>query len=76
MVETLLQMLRESPGGNTVELSLRLKDGALAVFRGGKTTVGMTPALYRRLTDFLGADSAKVLRAPSPVKPPTGYRRT
>jgi len=75
-VETLLKILRESPGSEPVELSLRLKDGATAVFNGGKTAVRVTPVLYRRLMEFLGADSAKVLVKMSPAKKPqNGYRR-
>jgi DNA polymerase-3 subunit alpha len=62
-VESLLKILRENPGGGSVELFLRLKDGATATFHGGKTTASVTPALYRRLTEFLGADSAKVVLA-------------
>ena len=70
-VETLFSILRESPGGEPVELSLRLKDGVLARFSVGKTTVAVTPVLYRRLVEFLGADSPKVL-----VKmPPAGRAR-
>jgi len=74
-VETLLKILRESPGNNVLELLLRLKNGATATFRGGKTTLGVTLDLYRRITDFLGADSAKVLRMAPPSKPQNGYRR-
>jgi DNA polymerase-3 subunit alpha len=74
-VETLLSMLRETPGNNIVELSLRLKDGATAIFRGGKTMVGGTPALYHEVTEFLGADSARVLRTAIPSKPQSNYRR-
>jgi DNA polymerase-3 subunit alpha len=74
-VDTLLKILRESPGNGSVELSLRLKDGATVTFRGGKSTVGVTPALYHRLTEFLGTDSATVLRTAMPAKPQNGYRR-
>jgi DNA polymerase III alpha subunit len=67
-VDTLLKVLQESPGSEPVELSLRLRDGATAIFRGGKTTVGVTPALFQRITDLLGTDSAKVLIKPPPAK--------
>jgi len=75
-VETLLKILRESPGGAPVELSLQLSNGATAVFNGGKTTVGVTPGLYRRLTEFLGTNSTKVLVKISPPRQPqNGYKR-
>jgi DNA polymerase-3 subunit alpha len=67
-VDTLLKMLQEHPGSEPVELSLRLRDGATAIFRGGRTTVGVTPALFRRITDLLGTDSAMVLIKPPLVK--------
>jgi len=75
LLETLRQMLRETPGSGVVELSLRLKDGVLVTFSGGKTTVGVTPTLYRRLADFLGADAAKILRTAIPQRPQkSGYK--
>ena len=74
-VETLRKILRESSGDVPVELLLRLKDGATAVFSGGKMTVGVTPGLYRRLTELLGANSAKVLLKPPQRKQQNGYRR-
>jgi DNA polymerase III alpha subunit len=75
-VESLLKILRENPGGEPVELSLRLKDGTTARFSGNKTTVAVTPGLHRRLTEFLGTDSAKVLiKMPPPKKAQNGYRR-
>ena len=67
-VDALMKMLQDSPGSEPVELSLRLREGTTAIFRGGKTTVGVTPALFRRITDLLGTDSAKVLIKPPPVK--------
>jgi len=75
LVETVQKMLRETPGGGAVELSLRLKEGATAVFNGGKVTVGVTPVLYRRLTECLGADAATILRtAPPQRQQKSGYR--
>ena len=74
-VETLLKILREHPGSESVEFSLRLNNGATAIFRGGKTAVGVTPTLYRQITEFLGTGSARVLIKPPPVKPQTGYRK-
>ena len=74
-VDALVKMLREHPGTMPVEFSLRLTEGSLATFRGGKTAVGVTPGLYRQVTEFLGAGSAKVLLKPPPTKPQTGYRR-
>jgi len=74
-VDMLVQMLREHPGTLPVEFSLLLKDGATATFRGGKTAVGVTPMLYRQVTEFLGAGSVRVLLKPPPAKPQTGYRR-
>ena len=75
-VESLLTILRESPGSAPIELSLRLKDGATAVFSSGKTTVGVTPGLYRRLKEVLGTDTTKVLVKMLPLKKPqNGYRR-
>ena len=70
-VETLLKILRENPGSGVVELSLQLKDGSTATFSGGRTTTSVTPALYHRITEFLGADAAKVLVK----KPQNGYKR-
>ena len=70
-VDMLLKILRENPGTLPVELSLRLKDGATATFCGGKTKASVTPALYRRITEFLGTDSTKVLVK----KPQSGYSR-
>ena len=75
--EALLKILRESPGSVPVELSLRLQDGTMAKFSGGKTTVGVTLGLYRRITESLGADAAKVLlKPPPPKKTRNGYGRT
>ena len=76
-VESLMKILRENPGSASVELSLRLQDGAIAKFGGGKTTVGVTPGLYQRITESLGKDSAKVLlKPPPPKKTRAGYGRT
>jgi DNA polymerase-3 subunit alpha len=75
-VEMLLNILQESPGSEPVELSLRLKDGATARFSNGKMTVGVTPGLYRQITESLGTASAKVLlKPPTARKPQNGYRR-
>ena len=68
LVDSLLTILREYPGRESMELSLRLSDGTTAIFRGGKTTVGVTPALYQRVTDLLGTDSVRVLIKPPPAK--------
>jgi DNA polymerase-3 subunit alpha len=52
-VEALSKILRESPGTTPVELSVHLHNGAIAVFHGGKTTVGVTPVLYHQITELL-----------------------
>jgi hypothetical protein len=52
-VDALSKILRESPGAMPVEFSVQLHKGATAIFRGGKTTVGVTPVLYRRITELL-----------------------
>jgi len=74
-VEALRKIFRESPGSAPVEFSLLLQDGATATFSGGKTAVGVTVGLYRRLTEFLGTDSVKVLLKPPQKKPQYGYRK-
>jgi DNA polymerase-3 subunit alpha len=59
-VQMLLKILQRNPGDGTVELSLRLKDGAIATFNGNRISAKVTPVLQQQITEFLGAHSARV----------------
>jgi len=59
-VSTLMKILQEHPGNGTVELSLRLKSGAVATFNGRRLTAAVTPALQQQITEFLGSNTARV----------------
>ena len=59
-VDLLHQILREHPGSGLVELSLRLRDGALVSFNGNRLTAAVTPALQQRIAAALGSRSAKI----------------
>jgi DNA polymerase-3 subunit alpha len=74
-VDSLLQILLANPGVSSVKFSIRLNDGAWASFNGGKTAVSVTPLLYRRITDMLGENVAKVLVKPPEKKQQNGWRR-
>jgi DNA polymerase-3 subunit alpha len=59
-VSTLMKILQENPGNGVVELSLRLKSGAVATFNGRRITAGVTPTLQQQITEFLGTHTTRV----------------
>ena len=59
-VSTLMKILQANPGSGVVELTLRLKGGAVATFNGRRITAGVTPALQQQITEFLGANTTRV----------------
>ncbi len=62
------EILRGYPGSGDVELSLRLRNGSLAVFRPSKLRIELNAELRRRITELLGDDAVRLLKAP-PKKP-------
>ena len=59
-VSMLLKILRDNPGSGWVDISLRLKDGAVATFNGNKITAAVTPTLQQQITELLGVNSSRV----------------
>jgi DNA polymerase-3 subunit alpha len=59
-VSRLLQILQNHPGNGTVELSLRLKDGAIATFHGNRIKARVTPALQQQITELLGTNTTRI----------------
>ncbi len=62
------EILRRYPGSGDVELSIRLSNGALALFRGVKMRIDLNVELRKRVADLLGGDAIRLLNAP-PKKP-------
>ena len=58
------EILRGYPGRSDVEVSVRLANGSLALFRPSKLRVELNSEMRRRVADLLGPDSLQLLKAP------------
>ena len=58
------EILRNYPGRSEVELSIRMANGSLALFRPSKLRIDMNADLRRRVVELLGGDAVRWLKAP------------
>ena len=63
-VTKLYEILRGYPGRSDVELSVRLSNGSLALFRPSKLRIELNPEMRRRVAELVGNESLRLLKAP------------
>ncbi len=77
-LQDLFEILRGYPGNCDVQLVLTLADRTRMVLASEAVKVAFDPEMRRRVTEYLGADSLKIMAAefkPTPPKPPRRFEK-